>query len=65
MLVGRTVELQCITLGEGNGTAYSLQREQCRVMEADQAMMDILGKVMPYKVGLPSQEMIHADRVMS
>ena len=56
MLVGRSVELQCITLGEGNGSAYTLQREQCRVMEADQAMMDILGKVMPYKVGLPSHK---------
>ena len=29
---------------------YLLQREQRRVMQADQAMMDILSKVMPYKV---------------
>lgn len=48
--VGPTVELQWITLGEGQQTAYFLQKELCRVMETDQAMMDILGKVMPYKV---------------
>ena len=44
------MEVQCITFGEADGTAYFLQREQRRVMQADQAMLDILGKVMPYKV---------------
>ena len=29
---------------------YFLQREQRRVMQAEQTMMDILSKVMPYKV---------------
>ena len=48
--VGPKVEVQCITLGEADGTAHFLQREQRRVMQADQAMMDILSKVMPYKV---------------
>ncbi|CAL5222834.1 g5258 [Coccomyxa viridis] len=47
--VGPKVEVQCITLGEADGSMYLLQREQRRVMQADQAMMDILSKVMPYK----------------
>ena len=50
MTAGPAVELQCITMGEHQETAYFLQKDQFRVMETDQAMMDILSKVMPYKV---------------
>ena len=37
-------------MGEHQETAYFLQKELLRVMETDHAMMDILAKVMPYKV---------------
>ncbi len=35
---------------------YLLQREQRRVMQADQAVMDILSKVMPYKVSTSTSD---------
>ena len=44
------MELQCITMGEHQETAYFLQKESLRVMETGHAMMDMLSKVMPYKV---------------
>ena len=47
------MELQSISLGDRNGKTYLLQRDLWRVLEADQAMMDILGKAMPYKVFPP------------
>ena len=36
---------------------YLLQREQRRVMQADQAVMDSLSKVMPYKVSTSTSEL--------
>ena len=47
------MELQSLSLGDRNGKIYLLQRDLWRVLEADQAMMDILGKAMPYKVASP------------
>ena len=37
-------------MGEHQETAYFLQKDSFRVMETDHVMMDILSKVMPYKV---------------
>ena len=50
MTAGPVVELQCITMGEHQETAYFLLKDSLRVMETDHAMMEILSKVMPYKV---------------
>ncbi len=44
------MELQSISLGDNSGKTYLLQRDLWRVLEGDKAMMDILGKAMPYKV---------------